>query len=64
MSKPLTPPFHVEELQSAFKVVDSAGMAICYVYWRENDLVGTSDRLSRDEAFQVARWIASLGKRG
>lgn len=60
-AKPLLPPFRVEELTSAFKVVDAAGMAICYVYWRESDLVGTSDRLTKEEARQVANWIARMG---
>ena len=50
------PPWTVEALDGGFKIVDSNGQSIAYVYGHADPLdAGTADALTLDEARRIAR---------
>jgi hypothetical protein len=55
------PPWRVEEIPGGFKVVDSQGQALAYVYLRKTPAdAGTAGVLTEDEARRIASNIAKL----
>jgi hypothetical protein len=56
----LPAPWSVDALESCFVVRDANGQALAYVYFDATGLIGTSAKLSRDEARRVAANIAKL----
>ena len=55
----LPPPWPVEELDVAFKVADANGVALAYVYFRD-DPSAAGQWLTKDEARRVAANIARI----
>lgn len=60
MTDKLVPPFHVEDLDSGFKVVDAAGIAVAYTYFHRPEVTGTSKLPSKETARRMAHQITRL----
>ena len=55
------PPWIVEQIPGGFKVIDSTGQSLAYVYSRDNDSDALiSNVLTTDEARRIASNIAKL----
>jgi hypothetical protein len=55
------PPWAVEEIPGGFKVLDSTGQPLAYVYGRETKAdADTANVLTMDEARRIASNIAKL----
>jgi len=57
------PPWKVQPIAGGFTVQDANGTVVCYIYAETNKMVSASyahEKLSVEEAFLIARWIARL----
>jgi hypothetical protein len=65
VTEKLSPPFRLEELPEAFKVVDAEGRDVAYVYYRPPGTApigtgGLAARMSKETARRMAAQIARL----
>jgi hypothetical protein len=58
MPRRFPPPWTVEEISGGFKVLDAKGLALAYVYARDNER--DAAMLTKDEARRIASNIAKL----
>jgi hypothetical protein len=57
------PPWKVQPISGGFTVQDANGMVLAYLYSDNNKMTSASyshEKLTVDEAFLLARWIARL----
>jgi hypothetical protein len=54
------PPFSVTEEDDHFVVQDRDGLAVCYVYFKDNPRRGSGTLFTRDEARHMAEAVAQL----
>lgn len=56
-----SPPWRITDTGSAFKISDSRGRSIAWIYYRREDAL-RSEYMSQDEAREVAKAVARLSK--
>lgn len=55
----LPAPWQIEELEACYRVTTADGIALAYVYWRD-DPTAVGEHLTKDEARRVAVNIARI----